>query len=308
MKIISLDTGKEISLGTTDTVSCTVGNFDGVHLGHTALLKKAAEKCGCTFSAVWTFTEHTRKDARLLTTTDQRAKLFKAAGIDLLITEDFDRVKNLTPDEFVCGLLYESCRVRRAVCGYDFRFGKDARGNADDFVRLFSSLGAEAQIMPPVKTTDGEIISSSLIRRAVEEGRMDDAAAMLGRRYSICLPVIQGQHLARKLGVPTINQLFPENFALPLFGVYASICVINGISYHAVSNVGVRPTVFDKAPLANCETHIMGFDGDLYGKEIEVEFVDFIRREKKFSSLEELSDAVVCDAQKAERLLSERGV
>ncbi|MBQ9510577.1 MAG: bifunctional riboflavin kinase/FAD synthetase [Clostridia bacterium] len=308
MQIISLNSKKEITLGKSDTVSCTVGNFDGVHLGHAALIKKAAEKGDCTFSAVWTFIEHTRKDARLLTSFEQRADLFQAAGVDLVILEDFDRVKDMSPRQFVYGLLYEKCHVRRAVCGYDFHFGRGADGNADDFVKYFSSLGAQAQTVDPVRTDNGEIISSSLIRQAVEEGRMVDAEAMLGRRYSIRFPVCHGQHLASKLGVPTINQIFPENFALPLFGVYACLCVIDGIPYHAVSNVGVRPTVFDTAAHVNCETHIIGFDGDLYGKEITVEFVEFIRREKKFPSLDELSLAIRRDAETAEKLLSERGV
>ena len=303
MKIISLDTGKEITLGKTETVSCTVGNFDGVHLGHAALLAKAVEKGACDISAVWTFSDHTRKDAKLISSPEQRAALFKAAGIDVMIVEDFDAIKGLSPEEFATDILYEKCRVRRAVCGTDFRFGKNAAGTADDLSRLLGKAGAEVFVVEPVLTSAGEVISSSLIREAVASGDMKKAAEMLGRNYSICFPVCEGQHLARKIGIPTINQLFPEKYVLPAFGVYACSCNVDGVKYKAVSNVGVRPTVFDVAPSVNCETHLIGFSGDLYGKNVTVEFIGFIRPEKKFGSIEELAAAIRSDLKTAERLL-----
>lgn len=299
MTAIDLKTGKEIILPHGITLSCAVGNFDGVHIGHAALLEKAAEKTGAEASAVWTFRVHPRicggdTGAYILTSTEQKLGYFAGAGLDYALLEDFYDVRGLSPEEFVSGLLYKKYNIRTAVCGYNFRFGKDASGGADEFVKYFGSLGANAFVIPAVKSPSGEIVSSSLIRRKIENGEIESANALLGHPYQLRLPVSGGEKIGRSIGIPTINQLFPQNFVVPKYGVYVCRCKLSGEDYIGVANVGVRPTVRE-GDKVNCETHILGYSGWLYGKTVSVDFYSFLRPEKKFGSLDELSDAIRAD-------------
>ena len=170
MTVINLKTGNEIKITDEMTLSCALGNFDGVHRGHMALLKEATEKGDCTHSAVWTFRRHPRLCSgddgfSVLTTTEQRTALFAGAGIDIVIFCDFPEVKDVAPKDFVRRILYKECRVRRAVCGYNFRYGKNAAGTPEMLSEEMAAVGAEEVTVDAVKSADGTVISSSAVRR-----------------------------------------------------------------------------------------------------------------------------------------------
>lgn len=312
MTVINLKTGNEIKITDEMTLSCALGNFDGVHRGHMALLKEATEKGECTHSAVWTFRRHPRLCSgddgfSVLTTTEQRTALFAGAGIDIVIFCDFPEVKDVAPKDFVRRILYKECRVRRAVCGYNFRYGKNAAGTPETLSEEMAAVGAEEVTVDAVKSADGTVISSSAVRRFLEEGEIEKANDLLGREFCVSLPVSEGQRLGRTLGLPTVNQVFPPHLVIPRHGVYAAKCTIDGTEYKAVANIGVRPTVTNHAENVNCETHIIGFSGDLYGRTISVRLCGFLRDEKKFSSVDELKSAILADEENALRLLSGGG-
>ncbi len=312
MIVIDLKTGLRTELNNDMSLSCAVGNFDGVHKGHLALLQKAAEKNGCTHSAVWTFATHPRvcmgdENFSELTTTGQKLALFADAGIELAILEDFPAVKDMSPEDFAVKLLYGRCGVRTAVCGYNFRFGKNAAGTPALLSKEFSRLGADVITVDAVKTAEGEIISSSAIRALIEGGNIGKANEMLGREFTVSLPVSEGHKLGRTLGLPTINQVFPSGCVIPRHGVYAAKCNIKGKEYIAVANVGVRPTVTENIENINCETHIIDFSGNLYGEVVSVRLCCFLRDEKKFSSVAELKSAITADILKTEELFSSKG-
>lgn len=294
MKIIDLKTQKEIRLTEKDTFSCAVGNFDGVHLGHQALISLAAAKAGgVTRSAVWTFDEPSSRfmgGAPLLMSHEERLEQFRALGIDVVFSESFDAVRDVSAADFAKKILYDACHVREVFCGFNFRYGKGAEGDAETLRAAFSARHARVSIMPPF-SLDGTPVSSTEIRRALADGEPAHAASMLGRPYSLSAEVISGKQLGRTLGFPTANQRFPAGRAVPRFGVYAVRCEVGDSTYIGVANVGVRPTV-ENTSAVNCETYLLDFDGDLYGKTMRTSFCQFLRPEKKFESVTALRCAV----------------
>lgn len=302
MEAIDLFTNERIKITNDMRLSCALGNFDGVHIGHAELLRLAASRPdGATHSAVWTFSSPPAlafgKDVKLLTSTEQKLALMKEIGVDIAIVEEFQSVASLSPEEFLSDVLVKKCRVVSAVCGFNFRFGKRAAGNADDLTKIMSSLGGFSHVLPP-KKVDGKIVSSTAIRALIESGNVELAGKMLGRPYSFSLPVIHGKHLGHALGMPTANQTLPAFSVVPKHGVYASVCRFDGKVYPSVSNVGIRPTV-DDGNAVNAETHVIGFDGDLYGKEITVCLCEFIRPETKFTDEKDLAAQMALDKEKA---------
>ena len=293
MTVIDLRTGKETNIPAGARLSCALGNFDGVHLGHRELLVEAAKKeYGVDASAVWTFRVHPQiflgnSSLKTLTLTEQKLEYFKKLGIEYAILEDFSAVSSISPEEFAKELLIKKLGVTHAVCGFNFSFGKKAEGNCAMLKEYFEQKGLHVSIIPPLKI-DGDIVSSSLIRAKIECGKVDEAEKLLGHPFSVLLPVTEGQKLGRQMGVPTINQVFPENYAVPRFGVYACRCYVEGKVYSGIANVGVRPTIAEETKVVACETHILDYSGDLYGKKIRVDFCKFIRDEQKFPSLDEL--------------------
>lgn len=301
MKIIDLQNGGEYVLKEHDAVSCAIGNFDGVHLGHRQLLAVARKKGeGITKSAVWTFDEPSSRKVSgvsLLTAPCERFEIFRSLGIELLFLTNFDEIRSLAPDQFVKDILYRDCHVRRAICGFNFHYGKMAKGNAEMLKASMTNLGAQAEIVPPF-CINGVTVSSSEIRAALSEGDPEKATKMLARPYSLTSEVVHGKELGRNLGFPTANQRFPENRALPRFGVYAVRVRIDDIIYGGVANIGVRPTV-EHTKIANCETFILGWNGDLYGKTVTTEFCKFLRPEQHFEGIDALKEAVQRDISNA---------
>lgn len=300
MEAINLRTNERINITEDMRLSCALGNFDGVHLGHAELLMRAASKPqNTTHSAVWTFRVHPdvcrkNENARILTSCEQKFALFSSYGIDIAILEDYNAVSSLSPDEFAKEIIFNNCRVRAAVCGFNFRFGKGASGTAGTLADILSPLGASVSIVPP-KMLGNTVISSTEIRKLIECGDVSHAAEMLGHPFAIFLPVTEGRKIGRTIGIPTINQVFPEYYAIPRHGVYACRVNVDGVSHIGISNVGVRPTVTGGNAAVNCETHIIGFDGWLYGKTVEVDFYEFLRPEQKFDNLFRLKEQIEKD-------------
>ncbi len=281
-----------------------LGCFDGVHVGHTRLISEALDIAHSKniASAVFSFKEPPKNyffknSAPLLTTPNEKKRLMRSLSPDLFVCVPFDsQIASLSPEEFFENILLKKLNATHIVCGFDYRFGKGGRGNSELLTELCNKHGVGLSVIPPVMI-DGLSVSSSEIRKLLGDGDVKKAAVLLGRKYSICSTVVDGQHLGRTLGFPTINQLFDKNITPLRRGVYLTKVRLGHSLYSAITNVGVRPTV-DGATLC-AETHILDFCGDLYGKNVRVEFVDFIRPEKKFSSVEELSAQVLSDIKAA---------
>lgn len=279
----------------------TVGNFDGVHCGHRLILqtmvKRRASHAGSR-AAVLTFYPHPARVLRpesappLLMTLDQRLRAFESAGIDATLVLNFDaELAKVTPEDFVRRFLVETMGAKCILIGENFRFGHKGAGDVAQLRELGRRWGFDAEIVPPVKI-DALIVSSTGIRQAVRDGRMEDAAKMLGQPFALEGEISTGSGLGRKLVVPTLN-LATEQECLPKNGVYATEAVVNGKSYHAATNVGVRPT-FD-AGRVSIESHLLDFSENLSSGPLEVRFFMRLRDEQKFSGPEALRDQVLRD-------------
>ena len=281
------------------TRAVALGLFDGVHLGHREVIKAPAALAECGFiPAVFTFRSSTvpEKQGRRLEyiyTDAQKELLVKALGISEVFSWNFSEMKNLSGEEFVRNILVDRLNTRYAVCGRDFRFGKRASCGIAELFEFGRQYGFGVEIADDVKS-EGENVSSKKIREQLKNGEIQAANALLGSPYRIDGEVVHGQQLGRTLNFPTINQLYGENQLVPRKGVYQSVTLIGGTGYSSVTNIGVKPTVAEGVrPLA--ETHILGYDGDLYGKNITVTLRKFLRDERKFSSVEELGRQIRAD-------------
>ncbi len=271
-----------------------LGFFDGVHLGHRALLAKTAEEARARgmCAAVLTFRYQDTYKAGAARLTDETARnaLFAACGITHVFSADFESLRTLSPVEFVQNILVGTCHTALALCGFNFHFGHLAKGDANTLVSLMEQTGGDALVLPPETLSDGTIVSSSAVRGAIEKGDMETAAAMLARPHSLTAAVLHGKALGRTIGIPTINQVFPAQAVIPAYGVYAVMCEVDGANLLGVANVGVRPTVNGDG--VNCETHLIGFDGDLYDKVVTTHFLKMIRPERCFDSLDALREEI----------------
>lgn len=282
-----------------------LGFFDGVHLGHQALLKECrriADKLGCMAGAV-TFDTHpqtltTGRAPVMLNTTADRDLLLKQFDMDNVIHLPFDdTIRTMSWLQFLL-MISEKYGAIGFVCGDDFRFGYKGTGNA----RLLAEY-CETEWQPyaivPEQTVDGIRVSSTHIRELIEFGQMEQAIRFLGHPHILTGEVVSGRHLGHKLGFPTANVLLPEGVICPKHGVYACKARIGEKTYSAVTNVGSRPTV--DGHQIRAESWILDFDGDLYGRTITLEFRRFLRPERKFDSLEALKAAVVRDGEQTRK-------
>ena len=283
-------------------IALALGNFDGVHEGHRRLLCAAREAAraipGCLCGA-WTFTSLAKAgaDTPALTTTEEKLRQFAEAGLDFAILVDFSAVRNLSPEQFVREHLIAALHCAAVVCGFNFRFGYRGAGTSSDLSRLLAEANVPLTVIDPV-THEDTPVSSTRIRAAVEAGDMEEAAALLGRPFSVYFPVRHGKQLGRTIGLPTINQYFAAGHIVPRHGIYACICTVGDTRHMGVANVGVRPSVVSDGHV-NCETHIMDFDGVLYGESIRVEFLTRLRDEMRFDSIDALRQAIEADIRNA---------
>ncbi len=293
--------------GIEDTV-VALGNFDGIHRGHQALIDetvKAAEKKGLR-SAVFTFSNHpknvlTGKNLiKNIIYSDEKARIFDEAGIDYMFSVSFnDDIMCRTPESFVDDILIRRFRMKGAVCGFNFTYGFKAAGTPQSLTEYTNGRGIRIHVIDPVRI-DGKIVSSTLIRQLISKGDMEHVTKFMGREYMIRGEIIHGNELGGPvLGFPTCNTTLDESMAAPAKGAYITKSVIDGKEYMSMTNVGNKPTVGDYQ--TNIETHIFNFDDDVYGKKIEVYFLKMIRPEMKFSSFEELKNQLTRDSELARR-------
>lgn len=291
MRIIDLKSGKETCVNSDEYIACCVGNFDGVHKGHKELIEKTVNNNLGLKTAVWTFESNSKGNIKILTPLSEKISFFKSYGLDYAILENFENVKSLNKETFIKDILYDKCNVRYGVCGFNFAFGKGASGNSDDFKNIFSELGVKTEIVMPVMVNSIPV-SSSVIRECISKGDFSSANEYLGHKFYYKSIVVTGNRLGRKLGFPTANQYLDANICTPKFGVYKSETETDGKVYQSISYFGTKPTVQNKEEII-CETHIFDFSSDLYGQEIKVYPLEFIREELKFDSLEELKNEVM---------------
>jgi len=285
-----------------------IGVFDGVHLGHQALVQVAlaeAAKRGGTAVAL-TFHPHPARLLRpqsaphLLTSTPHKVALIGALGCPYLLQVNFDEAFAAQPPEVFIEALAAAADVRLICVGRDWAFGKNRAGNVAMLKELGARLGFETVEIPAV-AVEGEVISSTRIRRAVEEGDFATARKFLGREYTILGTVRHGAGLGGKIGFPTAN-LAAHSEQFPPNGVYAVRLQLRGVWHNGVANVGVRPTVANAGERL-LETHIFDFQGDCYGEDVEVRFEHFLRPEQRFGSVDELIKQIASDAARARDLL-----
>ena len=285
-----------------------LGFFDGVHIGHAALLsacKNLAHTHGCSAGVV-TFAAHPDtlvrgNTPRLINSPKDREWLLREKfDMEILVTLPFDEAMRSMPWEHFLDMLRKHYDAAGFVCGEDFRFGHLGAGNAK-LLQEYCNRENVPCIVVPDQIREGVRVSSTYIRHQLEEGDMATAVRLLGHPHILTGTVIHGKALGRKLGVPTANLQLPEGLAIPRFGVYACSCLIDGKRYPAVTNLGTRPTVEGSG--ITVEPWILDFSGDLYGREIMLEFHYFLRPEQKFPSLEALKAEIHRNAEETRNYL-----
>jgi len=286
-----------------------VGVFDGVHLGHKHLISQLVGKAEQenSLSGIVTFRQHPQEvlhpDIKLPFLTDlaEREKLLRNEGVDIIVPLTFTaETSRLSARDFIA-LLKKHLRMRGIVIGPDFALGKKRGGNVDALGTLGRELGFSVTVVPPV-VIDGEIVSSTAIRQALADGDVHRVRRLAGRGFSLRGHVVAGAGRGAALGFPTANLEPNPEQALPADGVYASRASINGKDFLSLTNIGTKPTFGDKRRAA--EVYIVDYQGDLYGHEIQVEFVEQLRSEKKFNSVEELKKQMTEDVKRGVAILS----
>ncbi len=284
-----------------------LGNFDGVHKGHQELIKrtvKSAKMAGLK-SAVFTFANHPKNVLagkpviKNILYPEDKAAIIQSMGVDYLFSLEFNEIiQHLSAEEFIEKLLVGAFRMREAYCGFNYRFGYQAEGSPETLMKTGLKDGFGIHLLEPFKI-DGNLVSSTFIRNLIAEGRVGECKKYMGRNYSVGGEVVVGNKIGRTIGFPTSNILIDKTMVTPEHGVYVTYCNYNGVCYQGVSNVGIKPTIGDNKK--NIETHIFNFSKELYGKEIRVEFLERIRPEIKFNSVDELAKQIDMDCAEAER-------
>jgi len=289
-----------------------IGMFDGVHLGHRQVVLAAralAQDLGAR-AGVITFDRHpsavtgTGSPARFLMTTKQRLESLAELGPDTAVVLPFDeKLAAMSPQAFVREVLLKRLSLVGAVVGENHSFGRGASGRAHDLARMGADLGFRVAVVPSVKI-DGVVVSSTLIRSLIAAGDVAGASRYLGRPFAVDGIVIEGRHLGKELGFPTMNLGLNSEQALPAAGVYIVSVLIDGdtVSRWGICNVGSKPTVSSGG--VSVEVHVLDFNGESYGKSIRVGFLDYIREERRFASLQQLREAIASDERYARRWMA----
>ena len=286
----------------------TLGNFDGVHLGHQAIFNKVIERAGEVngTSIVFTFEPHPLKvlapdrSPKMLNTFHGKMKLFAAAGIEIVICANFTRAfAEQHPEDFARDILFKQLGVREVYVGYDYAFGKGREGSIESLKEMGRTFGFAVGIVEAVQVS-ATVVSSSVIRDLISSGRVEEAATLLGRRYTIEGEVVHGSHRGQTLGFPTAN-LKIANELIPAHGVYAVLAQVGDQSIKGVASIGIRPT-FDAGPVS-IEVYLFEFHNELYGKEMEISFAKRLRGEEKFPNADALVRQIRKDVHDAQAAL-----
>ncbi|MEG1158528.1 MAG: bifunctional riboflavin kinase/FAD synthetase, partial [Christensenellaceae bacterium] len=282
-----------------EKTAVAIGLFDGVHKGHKALINDLEAQAGLK-SLVYTFDRKPNHFAyKNIYTLDEKEQIFSSMGVDYFCLQKFDETfSNLTKEEFLKKVIYDFC-AKHITVGFDFKFGKNAEGNIDFLQENCAKYDYTLSVIPEI-SYEGIKISSSYIRSLLSEGNMQQAAKLLGRFYFINGTIVKGNHIGTKIGFPTAN--LSADKLMPKYGVYATIAQIGNKRYRAVTNVGTKPTIKnDNIP--NVETYILDFDEDIYDENLRVYFVQRVRREQAFATVDQLKAQIAIDAIKAAELL-----
>jgi len=286
----------------------TIGTFDGVHLGHAALLKRVAEIASEVQgeTVLLSFYPHPRMvlypddhNISLITSPDEKGKLLEACGLDHLVIYPFSvEFSRMSAFEYVRDLIVKGLNAHTIVVGYDHRFGRNREGDFKTLVE-FSELFGFTVEETPAKDVDAILVSSTKVRNALLERRVEEANLLLGRPYSLQGSVVKGRQLGREIGFPTANiQLDFAHKLVPANGVYLTRAHTMFGIFNAITNIGLRPTVTQELQ-RNIETHIFDFNQDLYDSPLTIELLQFVREEKKFNSLDELKQEIAADCKNA---------
>lgn len=291
-----------------------LGNFDGLHVGHMALVNTliSEARLNCLESLIYTFTKHPENIIRkklftpLLTTVSKKIQILSETALDFVYFDEFDEdYSRMQPENFVREVLLGKLGGKLIVAGFDYRFGYMGQGNVSLLKELGRKYGFKVIIIPPIKINN-EIVSSTLIRGHVTKGDMESVFKLLGRHYSITGEVRDGKRIGRRIGFPTAN-LHPEEYLImPHAGVYVTKTLYNGEFYNSITNIGINPT-FGDVGRVSAETHILNFDRDIYCSSIEVFFMTMLRNEIKFKSGEELAKQIKKDIQTAKEYFEQNG-
>lgn len=292
----------------TGKSAVALGLFDGVHLGHRAVLNLALEqeKNGLipyvfTFNPTMVLRKSKGEYGYIYNHLSKYNMLFNLGFRSHIRSVSFEEICRLSGEEFVKNILIDKMNAGIVCCGNNFRFGNFASCGVNELCELGKKYGFEVRIADDV-VYKGETVSSTVIRNLLLNGDTVRACRFLGEPYNINSEVVHGKALGRTIGFPTVNQIFEKGQLVPKFGVYASDTFINGYRYRAMTNIGMKPTVnYDGVPLA--ETHIINFSGDLYGKNIRLNLLEFIRPEQKFSFLDELKRQIAEDMKSIQHIL-----
>ena len=289
----------------------TIGNFDGVHLGHLALLEHVKARAAALSgqSVVYTFEPHPVKILAphlappRLTAAREKQRLLAAAGIDVCIVEPFNQIYAETAaEQFVAQALVSRIGVRELVVGYDFTYGRGGLGNTRSLARAAEQFGFTLQVVDQ-QMFSGVVASSTKIREFVLEGKVDGARLLLGRNYCVLGEVVHGDARGRGIGFPTAN-IASDEVLVPRHGVYACWLELGSERFAAVTNIGWRPTVTNGVSEATVEAHIFDFDRDIYGQHVRLSFVQRLRDEQRFASLDALKAQIAQDCAAAQRVLA----
>lgn len=271
----------------------TIGNFDGVHKGHQVLIKEAVQFANKRNikSVVFTFDNHPanyfeKKHVKSIITNNEKINRIKSLGVDILVIIPFDSyMTKISPIEFIKGVLIDKLGARKIIVGHDFTFARRKEGNTKLLKEMSFKYGFELEIVNPIKVNDIRV-SSTYIRQLVAEGSVDKVNKYLGYHCEIKGNVIKGKQLGRTIGFPTANIEINDDLLIPNNGIYATKVYVHNDVYYGATNIGYNPTV--NGDKLSIETNILEFDEDIYGQVIKIEFLERIRDEKKFNSLEEL--------------------
>lgn len=289
-----------------DNVILTIGSFDGVHFGHRAILERVVEQARNLNGtpAVMTMKPHPREffapenAPNLLTSPDKQRELLADAGIGALLVLPFDQATaDMPPEAFIEEILVKKCHARAVIVGHDCRFGKGARGGIHLLREEGTRHGFTVEEVPP-QILDAERVSSTLVRERVLQGDLETVRRLLGRRYSLTGRVETGRGIGRTIGFPTAN-VKPHHNAIPAQGVYIAEALFSGERHPAAVNIGIAPTIRQED--VTVEAHVLDFDGDLTGQEIEIIFHERIRPEKKFPSREALIEQIARDVERVRK-------
>ena len=309
MRVVS---GVHELAGSAGRTVVALGNFDGVHIGHQAIIRTALERSGAlgARSAVFTFWPHPQQVLRpglgqeLLCLREERVELIARQGVELLVEQPFDaEFASLKAERFFGELLVRGLGAVAVVVGYDFAFGRGRAGNLELLRRLCDGAGVELNVVEALQA-DGAPVSSSRIRKLLAAGEVAEAARLLGAPFFYRGTVVHGDGRGNKIGIPTANIPMPPKLRLP-HGVYATLASVQGLreGIPAVTNVGVRPTFHAGGAAPGIETHFLDASVDVYGRVLTVEFVARIRDERRFSGVDELKARIAEDIAQARKIL-----